>query len=102
MREQGEISINKIIDHKRPLPYYFQLKELFVNEIKNGRLKPGQQIPSELKPCKRYKVSRTVIRQAISVWCRMGIKMREGQRDLCDQAKDYRKLLPKPYRFLRI
>jgi GntR family transcriptional regulator len=63
-----QVKINKVntIDHSSPLPYYFQLKELLIEEIKKGRLKPGQQIPSEFKLCEQFKVSRTVVRQAIS------------------------------------
>ncbi|HEY4662040.1 MAG TPA: GntR family transcriptional regulator [Candidatus Humimicrobiaceae bacterium] len=63
-----QVKINKVstIDHASPLPYYFQLKELLIEEIKKGRLKPGQQIPSEFKLCEQFKVSRTVVRQAIS------------------------------------
>lgn len=56
MVKQVEISKdNIIIDHKSPLSYYFQLKELLVNKIKNGRLKPEQQIPSEFKLCNQAK-----------------------------------------------
>lgn len=70
MKEQVEISKNKTIDHDSPLPYYYQLRKLLVNEIRKGRLKPGQQIPSEFRLCEQFKVSRTVVRQAISslVW----------------------------------
>jgi len=63
--EQVKISKNNTIDHSSPLPYYFQLKELLVNEIKKGRLKREQQIPSEFKLCEQFRVSRTVVRQAI-------------------------------------
>ncbi|MQY75866.1 MAG: UTRA domain-containing protein [Clostridia bacterium] len=78
--EQVEISKDKIIDHKSPLPYYFQLKELLENEIKNGRLKPGQQIPSEFKLCERFRVSRTVVRQSISSLVQNGYLNREKGR----------------------
>lgn len=64
--EQVKINQINIIDHSSPLPYYFQLKELLIEEIKKGRLKPEQQIPSEFKLCEQFKVSRTVVRQAIN------------------------------------
>jgi len=77
LREQVKISKKKSIDHSSPLPYYFQLKELLVNEIRKGRLKPGQQIPSEFKLCEHFKVSRTVVRQAISSLVQSGYLIRE-------------------------
>ena len=80
MREQVKINEKNIIDHSSPLPYYFQLKELLVNEIKKGRLKPGQQIPSEFKLCEQFRVSRTVVRQAISSLVQNGFLNREKGR----------------------
>ena len=80
MREQVKINEKNIIDHSSPLPYYFQLKELLVNEIKKGRLKPGQQIPSEFKLCEQFRVSRTVVRQAISSLVQSGYLNREKGR----------------------
>lgn len=65
------------IDHSSALPYYFQLKELLVNEIKKEKLKLEQQIPSEFKLCEQYGVSRTVVRQAISSLVQEGYLNRE-------------------------
>jgi GntR family transcriptional regulator len=78
--KQVKISKKNVIDHSSPLPYYFQLKELLVKEIKKGRLKPGQQIPSEFKLCEQFKVSRTVVRQAISSLVQNGYLNREKGR----------------------
>jgi len=80
LREQVKINKTKIIDHSSPLPYYFQLKELLIEEIKKGRLKPEQQIPSEFKLCDQFKVSRTVVRQAISSLVQNGFLNREKGR----------------------
>ena len=80
MGEQVKISKNNTIDHASPLPYYFQLKELLINEIKKGRLKLGQQIPSEFKLCEQFRVSRTVVRQAISSLVQSGYLNREKGR----------------------
>lgn len=77
MKQQVKISKSKAIDHASPLPYYYQLRELLVNEIRKGRLKPGQQIPSEFKLCEQFKVSRTVVRQAISSLVQGGYLNRE-------------------------
>ena len=62
------------------MPYYFQLKELLIEEIKKGRLKPGQQIPSEFKLCEQFRVSRTVVRQAINSLVQNGYLNREKGR----------------------
>jgi len=78
--EQVKINKINIIDHSSPLPYYFQLKELLIEEIKKGRLKPGQQIPSEFKLCEQFRVSRTVVRQAISSLVQNGHLNREKGR----------------------
>jgi len=78
--EQVKINKINIIDHSSPLPYYFQLKELLVEEIKKGRLKPGQQIPSEFKLCEQFRVSRTVVRQAISSLVQSGYLNRQKGR----------------------
>jgi len=78
--EQVKINKINIIDHSSPLPYYFQLKELLIEEIKKGRLKPGQQIPSEFKLCEQFRVSRTVVRQAISSLVQNGYLNREKGR----------------------
>ena len=80
MGEQVKINKINIIDHSSPLPYYFQLKELLVEEIKKGRLKPGQQIPSEFKLCEQFRVSRTVVRQAISSLVQSGYLNRQKGR----------------------
>jgi GntR family transcriptional regulator len=77
-----QVKINKInvIDHSSPLPYYFQLKELLIEEIKKGKLKPGQQIPSEFKLCEQFRVSRTVVRQAIGSLVQNGYLNRQKGR----------------------
>lgn len=77
MVEQAKVSKKKFIDHSSPLPYYFQLKELLVNDIRRGRFKLGQQIPSEFKLCEQFDVSRTVVRQAISSLVQSGYLNRE-------------------------
>ncbi len=66
LREQIQLDEVKSIDRRSSLPYYFQLREILVDEIKSGRWYPGQQIPSEFKLCERFNVSRTVVRQAVN------------------------------------
>ena len=56
------MEINKNI----PVPFYYQLKEILQNDIKNGVYKPGDLIPTELMLMEQYELSRTTVRQAIN------------------------------------
>jgi GntR family transcriptional regulator len=50
-----------------PIPLYFQLQELLKEKIETGTWGIGEMIPSEPELCETYQVSRTVVRQALSV-----------------------------------
>lgn len=52
------------INHAIPIPLYFQLKELILNEIRSGNYKSGDMIPTELEMSEMFGLSRTTIRQA--------------------------------------
>jgi GntR family transcriptional regulator len=54
------------IDHDSPVPYYYQLKQILAQEIETGRYEPGDKLPSEHDLCEAFKVSRTVVRQALN------------------------------------
>lgn len=54
------------IDKNIPIPLYYQLKEILLNDIKSKVYAPGDPIPTELDIVKKYDVSRTTVRQAIS------------------------------------
>jgi DNA-binding FadR family transcriptional regulator len=41
-----------------------QITKLLMNEIMDGSIKVGEQLPSEIDLCSRYDVSRTIIREA--------------------------------------
>lgn len=72
-----ELSEGKSIDRNSPLPYYFQLKELLVEEVESGRWQPEQQVPSESELCEHFGVSRTVVRQAINNLVQDGLLYRQ-------------------------
>ena len=55
-----------VMDRASPVPLYFQLAELFEQEIMSGRWPPGICLPSEPELCSHYELSRTTIRQALS------------------------------------
>ncbi len=54
------------IDKTSAVPYYDQLRTILENEIVEGRLTEGDQLPSEAQLCTDYAVSRTVVRQALN------------------------------------
>jgi GntR family transcriptional regulator len=54
------------VDHDSPVPFYYQLKEILAEEIETGRYEPGDKLPSEHDLCEAFKVSRTVVRQALN------------------------------------
>ena len=55
----------KGVDLSSPIPYYLQLIEALKQKIERSDWKPGDQLPSEPDLCVIYRVSRTVVRQAL-------------------------------------
>jgi GntR family transcriptional regulator len=60
-REEGRIYIEK----ESLIPYYHQLKVYILNQIESEKWPPNEKIPSEAGLCAHFKVSRTVVRQAL-------------------------------------
>lgn len=54
------------INRRSLLPYYHQLKQLLLAEIRTQALLPGDRVPGDHKLCAAYGVSRTVVRQALA------------------------------------
>jgi GntR family transcriptional regulator len=77
-REPGAIS--GTIDKASPVPYYYQLLQLLERAIATGRLARGEKSPTEVALCAQYKVSRTVVRQALSDLDRTGLVTRHKGR----------------------
>jgi GntR family transcriptional regulator len=74
--EREPETISGTIDRASPVPYYYQLLQLLERAIATGALAPGEKIPTEAALCARYKVSRTVVRQALSDLDRTGLVTR--------------------------
>jgi GntR family transcriptional regulator len=53
------------IDKDNPLPLYYQLRLWLLDEIDQGRLNPGDQIPTEAELCQRFNLSRGTVRSAL-------------------------------------
>ena len=56
----------KQIDKSVPIPLYFQLKTLILEEIKSGNYQVGSIIPTEKEFSEIFQISRTTVRQAIT------------------------------------
>ena len=54
------------LDKNSPVPLYFQLIKIIRNKIKNNEWPVDSTIPSELKLCDTYQISRGTVRQAIN------------------------------------
>lgn len=54
-------------------PYYQQIKELLIEDIKNGKLKHGDKVPSERELAETLQISRMTIRHAIDLLEREGL-----------------------------
>jgi len=63
-----------------PIPLYYQLKQLVLNEIERGVYRAGDKLPSETEMIQRYGVSRITVRQALSELESEGIVVRRHGR----------------------
>lgn len=57
-------------------PLYLQVCNFILSEIKNGKYKEGDKIPSEWELCKQFELSRTTIRSAIAALTSQDILVR--------------------------
>lgn len=61
------------LDREAPLPLYFQLREALLGEIRDAGLQPGDRLPTESDIERRYRVSRSTIRQALAEMAAEGL-----------------------------
>lgn len=54
------------IDRTSPLPFYHQLKQILLADLRERDLPPGTRLPGDHELCHTYDVSRTVVRQALA------------------------------------
>lgn len=64
MKNSDNFDIVKL-SHDSPIPLYYQIEQKIIENIKNGELKPGDQILTEEKMQKKFNVSRATVRKAI-------------------------------------
>ena len=77
------------------MPLYRQLEEILKQRIKNGELKPGDQIPTEYELCEDFGISRISVRQALAELANDGFLCRHQGRGtfVNDLASSESKLL---------
>ncbi len=68
------------IDPALPIPLYFQLKTLLLEEILQGRFAPGARLPTEHELCVRFGISRTPVTRALSELAEEGVIVRHRRR----------------------
>ena len=68
------------IDPAQPIPLYFQLKTLLLEEILRGQYGPDERLPTEHELCERYGISRTPVTRALSELAEEGVILRRRRR----------------------
>jgi multiple sugar transport system substrate-binding protein len=68
------------IDPGQPIPIYFQLKTLLLEEILGGRYGPDARLPTEHELCAQHGISRTPVSRALSELAEEGVILRHRRR----------------------
>ncbi len=68
------------IDKESYEPAYLQLANILRQNVATGRLRPGDQLPSESQLCDRYGVSPMTVRRAINLLASQGVVVAEQGR----------------------
>ncbi len=55
------------VDATQPIPIYFQLKTLLLEEILEGRYGTDGRLPTEHELCERFGISRTPVSRGLPV-----------------------------------
>jgi GntR family transcriptional regulator len=77
--DRSEVTV-KQINRSSKLPLYYQLHEILQGMIRAGEWQPGDMIPPESELIKRYKVSRTTVRQVLDLLVNEGLIFRQRGR----------------------
>lgn len=60
-----------------PIPLYYQLKRIVLNELANGSLKMGDKLPAEVEFCECLQLSRPTVRLALNELVSEGVLVRK-------------------------
>jgi len=55
------------LDRASAEPLHAQLRQAILDAIEGGRWRPGDRLPSETELCRRFDISRTTVRQALTM-----------------------------------
>lgn len=66
----------QVIDPDSPIPLYYQLKTLLLEDIVGGAYPPGERLPTEHELCDIYGISRTPTRRALTELANEGVILR--------------------------
>lgn len=69
-----------LVDPTQPIPIYFQLKTLLLEEILEGRYGSDGRLPTEHELCERFAISRTPVTRALSELAEEGVILRHRRR----------------------
>jgi GntR family transcriptional regulator len=90
----------ELIDKSIPVPYHYQLREIWRQEIMTGRWPVNEKLPSERELGEWYEVSRPTIREAMDALVSEGLLRREkGRGTFVAEPKIVEGLLQTPYGF---
>jgi ABC-type glycerol-3-phosphate transport system substrate-binding protein/DNA-binding transcriptional regulator YhcF (GntR family) len=64
------------IDPESPIPLYYQLKTLILEDIANGTYTPGDRLPTEHQLCDHHGISRTPAHRALAELAAEGVILR--------------------------
>ena len=77
------------LDPQSIVPLYKQLKDLLLQEIKEGIYKANQKIPTELELSEKYQISQGVLECRIYFFIQASGE-KTGKRNICAGRKDDR------------
>lgn len=76
-----------------PAPLYYQIKQILLETIENGELKPGELVPTEKALCELHGVSKITVNKAIMELVNEGVLYREkGKGTFVAQSKEKHQL----------
>lgn len=58
--------MSRLIDRTSPLPFYHQLKQILLDDLRERGLPPGSRLAGDHELCETFDISRTVVRQALA------------------------------------
>lgn len=70
----------KMLDKNTPIPLYYQLKSIILNDIRDNNFAVGDAIPTENELTSFYHISRSTVRQAISELVQEGWLVRKASK----------------------